>query len=66
MEYLAPHPLREKASGRPVVMVPLILYSNDLSDNRSKNGTFSMPGMLCWPDFEHLPVQHTFSHMLRQ
>ena len=36
MEYLAPHPLREKASGRPVVMVPLILYSDDLSGNRSK------------------------------
>ena len=51
MEYLAPHPLREKASGRPVVMVSLILHSDDLSGNRSKNGTFLMPGMLCWPGF---------------
>ena len=33
---MATHPIREKAGGRPVVMVPLIVYSDDLSGNRTK------------------------------
>eukprot|EP00731_Ephydatia_muelleri_P002721 Em0001g2721a len=35
-KYLTPHPLKEKASGRPVIMVPLILFCDDTSGNRSK------------------------------
>ena len=35
-DYLAPHRLMKKAAGRPVVMVPLILYSDDTSGNKSK------------------------------
>ncbi len=34
--YLAPHRLKEKAAGRPVLMLPLILYSDDTSGNKSK------------------------------
>lgn len=33
---LTPHHLKERASGRPVVMVPIILYSDDTSANKSK------------------------------
>lgn len=36
MEYLKPHPLKVKAAGRKVVMVPLILFSDDTSGNKSK------------------------------
>ncbi len=36
MAYFAEHPLKEKAAGRPVVILPLILYSDDTSGNRSK------------------------------
>lgn len=34
--YLDPHPLRDKAAGRPVVMLPLVLFSDDTSGNKSK------------------------------
>ena len=34
--YLRDHPIKEKAAGRPVVTLPLILYSDDTSGNRSK------------------------------
>ncbi len=36
LAYFAEHPLKEKAAGRPVVMLPTILYSNDTSGYRSK------------------------------
>lgn len=36
MEYLAPHPFKERASGKPVVMLPLVLFTDDTSGNRSK------------------------------
>ena len=35
-EYLASHRLKQRAAGRPVVMVPLILYTDDTSGNKSK------------------------------
>ena len=38
-EYLAcfkPHPMKEKAAGRPVIMLPLVLFSDDTSGNKSK------------------------------
>ena len=31
-----PHHLKDKAAGRPVVMLPIILYSDDTSGNKSK------------------------------
>ena len=34
--YLSPHPLKAKAAGKQVVMVPLILFSDDTSGNKSK------------------------------
>ena len=34
--YLAPHTLKAKAAGMRVVMVPLILFSDDTSGNKSK------------------------------
>ena len=34
--YLAPHPLKVKAAGRKVVMLPLILFADDTSGNKSK------------------------------
>lgn len=34
--YLMPHPLKEKAKGKPVVKLPLILFSDDTSGNKSK------------------------------
>jgi hypothetical protein len=36
IEYLAPHPLKDKADGKPVVMLPLVLFADDTSGNRSK------------------------------
>ncbi|KAL5509475.1 hypothetical protein EMCRGX_G004858 [Ephydatia muelleri] len=36
VQYLTPHPIKGKAAGRKVVMVPLILFSDDTSGNRSK------------------------------
>ena len=36
MQYLTPHPIKGKAAGRKVVMVPFILFSDDTSGNRSK------------------------------
>ena len=35
-QHLKPHHLKEKAGGRPVVMVPLVLFSDDTSGNKSK------------------------------
>ena len=35
-QYTAPHPLKSLSAGRPVVMLPVILYSDDTSGNRSK------------------------------
>ena len=35
-DFVATNPIRERARGKPVVMVPLILYSDDLSGNRTK------------------------------
>ena len=34
--FVAPHPLKEAAGERPIVMLPLILYSDDTSGNKSK------------------------------
>ena len=36
LQYLAPYKLKEKAAGKPMVMLPLILYSDDTSGNKSK------------------------------
>ena len=36
MDYFRPNSLRENAAGRPVVMLPLVLFSDDTSGNRSK------------------------------
>ena len=35
-KYFAPHHLKSKAMGRPVVMLPLVLFADDTSGNRSK------------------------------
>lgn len=35
-EVMSIHPLKEVAKGLPVVMVPIVLYSDDTSGNRSK------------------------------
>lgn len=34
--YLCPHPLKDTAAGRPVIMLPLILFTDDTSGNKSK------------------------------
>ncbi|KAL5486601.1 hypothetical protein EMCRGX_G019103 [Ephydatia muelleri] len=34
--YLSPHPMKAKAAGKPVVMLPIILFSDDTSGNKSK------------------------------
>ncbi|SMN01278.1 hypothetical protein SPONL_1899 [uncultured Candidatus Thioglobus sp.] len=34
--YLRPHPAKEKAADRPVVMLPLVLFTDDTSGNVSK------------------------------
>ncbi len=31
--------MKAKAAGKPVVMLPLILFTDDTSGNKSKNGT---------------------------
>ena len=36
MQYLAPNQWKEKSGGRRVVIVPLILFTDDTSGNRSK------------------------------
>ena len=36
IEYLAPHPLKDKADGKPVVMLPLVFFADDTSGNSSK------------------------------
>ncbi len=36
MQYIAPHPLQEKSNGKLVVMLPLILFSDDTSGYKSK------------------------------
>lgn len=36
MQYIAPHHLKEKSGGKPVVMLPLILFTDDTSGNKSK------------------------------
>eukprot|EP00731_Ephydatia_muelleri_P033683 Em0035g20a len=35
-QYLSPHPFKAKAAGRRVVTVPLVLFSDDTSGNKSK------------------------------
>ena len=35
-EYIKPHSLKAESLGRPVVMCPLLLYTDDTSGNRSK------------------------------
>ena len=35
-EYIKPHSLKAESSGRPVVVCPLLLYTDDTSGNRSK------------------------------
>ena len=35
-DLVAQHPLKKKAKGRSVMMVPLLLYSDDFSGNRTK------------------------------
>ena len=34
--YLRPHPIKERAAGKPVVMLPLVLFTDDTSGNKSK------------------------------
>ena len=34
--FVSPIPIRTQANGRPVVVVPLLLYSDDLSGNRTE------------------------------
>ena len=34
--YTKSHPAKDRAAGRPVVMLPLVLYSDDTSGNKSK------------------------------
>ena len=34
--YLEPHPLKDKAEGKPVVLLPLVLFTDDTSGNKSK------------------------------
>ena len=34
--YISPNPLRDIAGGKPVLTLPLILYSDDMSGNKSK------------------------------
>ena len=36
MDYFRSNPFREKASGRPVVMLPVVLFCDDTSGNKSK------------------------------
>ena len=36
LAYFKPHPMKEKAAGRPVIILPLVLFSDDTSGNRSK------------------------------
>ena len=36
MLYTAPHPLKTKAGGRPIVVAPLVLFCDDTSGNRGK------------------------------
>ena len=36
LAYLEPHSMKEKAAGRPVIMIPLVLFSDDTSGNKSK------------------------------
>lgn len=36
LTYLSPHPLKSKAAGRPVIMLPIVLFSDDTSGNISK------------------------------
>ena len=38
------HRLKDAARGLPVVMVPLVLYSDDTGGNRPKNGINLMRG----------------------
>lgn len=33
---MSPHPIKEKAAGKPVVMMPLILFTDNTSGNKSK------------------------------
>ena len=40
-EYLAEHRLRDKAAGKPVVTLPLVLYTDETSQKR---GTYSTAG----------------------
>ena len=44
IRYIAQHPVKQKADGRPVVICPLILFSGDTSGNRSKKWNKSD----CW------------------
>lgn len=34
--FVAKHPMRNQANGKPVAIVPLIIYSDDLSGNKTK------------------------------
>ena len=34
--HLKPHHIKEKVDGRPVVMVPIVLFSDDTGGNKSK------------------------------
>lgn len=36
MAYFKPHPMKRKAAGRPVIMLQLVLISDDTSGNKSK------------------------------
>ena len=43
--YLSLHPLKAKAAGRKVVMLPLILYADDTSGIKVKSGTSLKAGI---------------------
>ena len=45
MQYLAPNEWNEKAAGRSVVIVPLILFTDNTSGNRSKSGINMIHGI---------------------
>ena len=36
LAYFEAHPMKEKAAGRPVIVLPLVLFSDDTSGNKSK------------------------------
>ena len=48
MQFICSSPYKDAAQGRPVRVCPIVLYSDDTSGNRSKNGTVLMCGVYNW------------------